>query len=328
MSLEVPQTLEPMEAKPVSQLPDGPDWLLEPKYDGFRCLIFRDDQQIDLRSRRSRPLGRYFPEIVEAARSLPTARFVLDGELIIPNLPFDALQLRLHPAASRISKLAKEHPACFVAFDLLADQQGRSLLELPFRDRHARLISFFKQAGQSPHVVFSKSTTSADTARSWLKQLGHGLDGILAKRLDLPYQPGRRAMQKFKLWHTVDCVVGGIYYKPGTRSVEYLLMGLYDEAGRLNYVGRCGVGEHGAEIARLLEPLVGGPGFDANAPGGKSRRSGRERKAVPLRPRLVAEVSADHIENRHFRHGARLLRWRDDKKPHACTMDQLELAGR
>ena len=324
MALGVPQTLEPMEAKPVSQLPDGPDWLLEPKYDGFRCLIFRDDQQIDLRSRRRRPLGRYFPEIVEAARSLPIARFVLDGELIVPNLPFDELQLRLHPAASRVGKLAKEHPAQFVAFDLLADQQGRSLLELPFRDRHAELISFFKQAGQSPHFILSKATTSADTARSWLKQLGHGLDGIVAKRLDLPYQPGRRAMQKFKLWHTVDCVVGGIYYKAGTRSVEYLLMGLYDEAGRLNYVGRCGVGENGAAIAGLLEPLVGGAGFDGNAPGGRSRWSTREREAVPLQPRLVAEVSADHVENGRFRHGARLLRWRDDKDPRACTIDQLE----
>ena len=145
MALEVPPTLEPMEAKPVRQLPDGPDWLLAPKYDVFRCLILPDDQQTDLCSRRSRPLGRYFPEIVEAAHSLLVTRFVLDGELIVPNLPFDALQLRLYPAASRVGKLAKEHPACFVAFDLLADQQGRSLQALPFRERRAALISFFTQ---------------------------------------------------------------------------------------------------------------------------------------------------------------------------------------
>ncbi len=259
-----------------------------------------------------------------AARSLPVARLVLDGELVIPDLPFDALQLRLHPAASRVSKLAKEHPACFVAFDLLADQQGRSLMELQFRDRRAALVSFFEQVGQSSQFVISRATTSTNTARSWLKQLGHGLDGIVAKRLDLPYQPGQRAMQKFKLWRTVDCVVGGLYYKAGTRSVEYLLMGLYDEAGRLNYVGRCGVGQQGAEMAKLLEPLVGGPGFDGNLPGGRSRWSARERTAVPLQPRLVAEVSADHVEDGRFRHGARLLRWRDDKEPRACTMDQLE----
>jgi ATP-dependent DNA ligase len=323
MVLAVPQTLEPMEAKPVSQLPKGPGWLLEPKYDGFRCLAFRDESHIDLRSRRSRPLGRYFPEIVEAARSLPVARFVLDGELVIPNQPFDSLQLRLHPAASRVNKLAKEHPACFIAFDLLADQQGRSLLELPFRERRTALTSLFEQISQS-YFIISKATTSAATARSWLKRLGHGLDGIVAKRLDLPYQPGQRAMQKYKLWHTLDCVVGGLYYKAGTRSVEYLLMGLYDGAGRLNYVGRCGVGANGSELARLLKPLVGGRGFDINSPGGKSRWSGRERHAVPLEPRLVAEVSADHIEDARFRHGARLIRWRDDKEPGACTMDQLE----
>jgi ATP-dependent DNA ligase len=324
MMRAIPQTLKPMEAKPVSQLPEGPGWLLEPKYDGFRCLVFRDERQIDLRSRRSRPLGRYFPEIVEAARSLPVTRFVLDGELVIPNQPFDLLQLRLHPAASRVNKLAKEHTACFIGFDLLADQQGRSLLELPFREPRTALTSLFKQIGQSPDLVISRATTSPDTARSWLRQLGRGLDGIVAKRLDLPYPPGQRAMQKYKLWHTLDCVVGGLYYKAGTRSVEYLLMGLYDDAGRLNYVGRCGVGANGTELAKLLEPLVGGRGFDIKSPGGKSRWSGREREAVPLEPRLVAEVSADHIEDSRFRHGARLIRWRDDKEPCACTMDQLD----
>ena len=146
----------------------------------------------------------------------------------------------------------------------------------------------------------------------------------MAKRLELPYRPGERVMQKFKLWQTVDCVVGGIYYKPNTTSVEYLLMGLDHDAGRLNYIGRCGVGDNGHEIGKLLKPLIGGSGFTGNAPGGKSRwSSGRERKPVPLEPRLVAEVSADHIENGRFRHGSRLIRWRDDKEATACTMDQI-----
>jgi ATP-dependent DNA ligase len=145
----------------------------------------------------------------------------------------------------------------------------------------------------------------------------------VAKRLELPYRPGERAMQKYKLWKAVDCVVCGVYYKSGTESVEYLLMGLYDKAGRLSYVGRCGIGEHKDEIGRLLRPLIGGPGFTANMPGGKSRWSGRERKPMALQPRLVAKVSADHIENGRFRHGSPLIRWRDDKEPNACTMDQI-----
>ena len=324
MTLEVPHSLVPMEALPVDDLPSGADWLFEPKYDGFRCLLFRDGDTIHLQSRRQRPLGRYFPEVIEAARELSVERFVFDGELIIPDQPFDALQLRLHPAASRVQTLSREHPAQVVVFDLLADGQGQPLLDRPLRERRAALEAAFKRIGKASGFVLSKATTSHDTARTWLKDVGHGLDGIVAKRLELPYRPGERVMQKFKLWQTVDCVVGGIYYKPNTTSVEYLLMGLYDGAGRLNYVGRCGVGDNGREIGRLLKPLIGGSGFTGNAPGGKSRwSSGRERKPVPLEPRLVAEVSADHIENGRFRHGSRLIRWRDDKEPTACTMDQI-----
>jgi ATP-dependent DNA ligase len=327
MTLEVPYSLVPMEALPVDDLPSGAGWLFEPKYDGFRCLLFRDGDTIDLQSRRQRPLGRYFPEIIEEARQLPLKQFVFDGELIIPDQPFDALPLRLHPAASRVQMLSREHPAQVVVFDLLANGQGQSLLNRPFRDRRAALEAAFGRIGKTSSFVLSKATTSHDTARKWLKDVGHGLDGIVAKRLELPYRPGERVMQKFKLWQTVDCVVGGIYYKPNAKSVEYLLMGLYDDAGRLNYVGRCGVGDSGHEIGKLLKPLIGGSGFTGNAPGGKSRwSSGRERKPVPLEPRLVAEVSADHIENGRFRHGSRLIRWREDKEPNACTMNQI--AGR
>jgi len=323
MTLEVPLTLQPMEAIPVSDLPKGSGWLFEPKYDGFRCLLFREGDAVHLQSRRQRPLGRYFPEVIEAARHLSLERFVFDGELIIPDQPFDTLQLRLHPAASRVRMLSREHPAQVVVFDLLADGHGHSLLNKPFTQRRAALEAAFKEIKRPSNFVLSKATASPITARSWLKHVGHGLDGIVAKRLDLPYQPGQRAMQKFKLWQTVDCVVGGIYYKRNTKSVEYLLMGLYDDAGRLNYVGRCGVGENGDEIGKLLKPLMGGQGFTGNAPGGTSRWSGRDRQPVPLEPRLVAEVSADHIENGRFRHGSRLIRWRDDKEPKSCTMDQI-----
>jgi ATP-dependent DNA ligase len=229
-----------MEAIPVSDLPKGSGWLFEPKYDGFRCILFRDGDEVHLQSRRQRPLGRYFPEVIEAARRLPLERFVFDGELIIPDEPFDTLQLRLHPAASRVRMLSREHPAQVVAFDLLADGHGHSLLNKPFGQRRAALEAAFKKTGRTSSFVLSKATTSPITARSWLKHVGHGLDGIVAKRLDLSYRPGERAMQKYKLWKTVDCVVGGIYYKPNTKSVEYLLMGLYDDDGRLNYVGRCG----------------------------------------------------------------------------------------
>jgi ATP-dependent DNA ligase len=323
MTLDVPLSLQPMEAIPVDDLPSGDGWLFEPKYDGFRCILFRDGDTVDLQSRRQRPLGRYFPEIIDAARHLPVARFVFDGELIIPDQPFDTLQLRLHPAASRVQLLSRQHPAQVVVFDLLADQHGRSLLDRPFTDRRAALEATFERIGGNPSFVLSKATSARTTARGWLKQLGHGLDGIVAKRLDQPYRPGERAMQKYKLWQTVDCVVGGIYYRRGTQTPEYLLMGLYDEAGRLNYVGRCGVGENAAEIGKQLKPLIGGSGFTGNAPGGPSRWSSRERKPIPLQPKLVAEVSADHIENGRFRHGSRLLRWRDDKKPRACTIDQI-----
>jgi ATP-dependent DNA ligase len=312
-----------MEALPVTALPSGAEWLFEPKYDGFRCLLFRDGEEVHLQSRRQRPLDRYFPEMIAAARELPVERFVFDGELVIPGQPFDTLQLRLHPAASRVRLLAGQHPAQLVVFDLLADETGGSLLDEPFGTRRAALEAMFKRLGERPRFLLSKATRARETARGWLRRLGHGLDGIVAKRIDLPYRPGERAMQKFKLWQTIDCVVGGVYYAAGTERIEYLLMGLYDEAGRLNYVGRCGVGDRRAEIEDLVRPLIGGAGFSGEAPGGKSRWSNRERVAVPVQPRLVAEVSADHIENGRFRHGSRLLRWRDDKDPRACTLDQI-----
>jgi ATP-dependent DNA ligase len=322
MTLAIPLSLEPMEAVPVDSLPVGKGWQFEPKWDGFRCVVFRDGNVVHLQSRNQKPLGRYFPELEAAVRALPVRRFVLDGEIIIREKPFDVLQLRLHPAASRIAQLAEEYPATFVAFDLLTDDQDGSLLAEPFAERRAALEAFFKRVGKSRLLIRSRATRSRAQALKWCRGVGHGLDGIMAKPLAEPYRPGQRVMQKYKLWKTIDCVIGGYYPRQGGREVEYLLLGLYDSDGRLNYVGRARPSD--GEVTELLKPLVGGEGFTGRAPGGKSRWSGRERKVVPLQPRLVVEASADHIENEHFRHGARLLRFRDDKKPEACTMEQLQ----
>jgi ATP-dependent DNA ligase len=326
MTLDVPLSLAPMDAEPVSELPPAGEWQYEPKVDGFRCLIFRDGAKTHLQSHQQKPLGRYFPEVAAAALRLPRPLFVLDGELVIPDQPFDVLQLRIHPSASRVATLSVDHPAQYIAFDLLADAEGHSLLKMPFSERREALEQFFREIGSKSrrHFLLSKATRSPEVARTWLKRLGSGLDGIMVKRLDIPYRPGKRAMRKFKIWQTVDCVVGGLYFHSGGLVVEYLLMGLYDSEGKLHYVGRCGLGGmDGAEVAQILHSLIGGPGFTGRAPGAKNRWSGRAREFVPLRPRLVAEVSADHIESARFRHGSRLLRWRTDKAPEACTLDQI-----
>jgi ATP-dependent DNA ligase len=246
--------------------------------------------------------------------------FVLDGELVIPDAAFETLQLRLHPAESRIRLLSQQSPARYIAFDILA-RGGTSLLDRPLSERRRELEAFIVRAGVCAVLRLGDATEDEAAARRWLGR--KGLDGIVAKRLDLGYLPGERAMQKFKVWTTVDCVVAGLYRKGDTQAVEHLLLGLYDEEGKLNYVGRARIYEDAAEIGRLLEPLLGGGGFTGRAPGGKSRWSGKERVPVPLEPVLVVEISADHITGDHMRHGARLLRWRTDKKPESCTMDQI-----
>lgn len=325
MTLAVPLDLEPMEAASVGELPTGRGWQYEPKYDGFRALLFKDGDVVHLQSRNGKPLDRYFPEIVAAAVALPADRVVIDGELVIEGRPFSDLQLRLHPAASRVAKLAAEIPATLIAFDLLADPADPSLVDSPFGERRHRLKAFFAGLDHGGRLILGDATTIRRKAEAWLARLGKGLDGIVAKRLDLPYRAGERAMAKFKVWRTVDCVVGGLYYRQGSRSiVEYLLLGLYDDAGRLNYVGRCGWPGDGAEAGSLFAPLVGGEGFTGNAPAGISRWSGRQRQVVPLRHQVVVEASADHVEAGRFRHGSRLVRIRDDKLPAACTMDQLD----
>jgi ATP-dependent DNA ligase len=211
MSLEVPLSLEPMVSVPVDSLPAGKGWQHEPKWDGFRCLAFRDGDAVHLQSRNQKPLNRYFPELEQALRALPVRRFVLDGEITIREQPFETLQLRLHPAASRVAQLAKDYPATLVAFDLLADERGRSLLDKPFSKRRAALDAFFRGTGKSKLLIRSRATRSRAQALKWCRGVGHGLDGIMAKPLAEPYRPGQRAMQKYKLWKTVDCVIGGYY---------------------------------------------------------------------------------------------------------------------
>jgi ATP-dependent DNA ligase len=327
VELPIPLPFEPMEAEAVEALPDGEGWQYEPKWDGFRCLAFRDGSDVFLQSRTGKPLGRYFPDVERHLLALAPERFVLDGEIVIAvdgTFSFETLQLRLHPAASRVAKLAAEHPATLMAFDLLVDATPEALLTQPLAARREALEAFFEPIDKRDWVELSPATRSRAQAERWLDDIGDGRDGIVAKRLDEPYQPGRRAMQKYKLWHTVDCVVGGVYRKRGTDRVESILLGLYDGEGRLHYVGRSSVHADAEAMTARLDPLIGGPGFTGRAPGGKSRWSKGERQAIPLRPELVVEVSVDHITDQYFRHGSRILRWREDKKPSQCTMDQLQ----
>jgi ATP-dependent DNA ligase len=326
MNLDVPLSLEPMEAAPVDDLPAANDvWQYEPKIDGFRCLIFRDGDQVHLQSKNQRPLERFFPEMVAGVKALRRKRFVLDGELVIPEAPFDALQARLHPATSRIERLSRETPAEYVAFDLLAGSTGKTLLDRPFSERRAGLEKMFATIAKGAPFSLSEATSDPKTARTWLKQLGKGIDGIVAKRLDLHYRSGARAMQKYKVWRTVDCVVGGVYCRRNAAAIEYLLMGLYDHDGILHYVGRCrAAGIPEKELATRFAPLLGRGGFTGKQPGGESRWTGDKREALPVEPEIVAEVSADHIENGRFRHGSRFVRWRPDKKAGKCTFDQFD----
>ncbi len=321
----------PMEARLVEELPEGPQWVYEPKWDGFRCLAFRDGTAIELQSKSGQPLTRYFPEVVDALRSVPARRFVLDGEIVVPvngRLSFDDLLQRIHPAASRVQKLAHAHPAQLVVFDLLVDGAGRVLVELPFRERRRRLEAFVThELDGIDGLRLSPLSTEAATARKWLTMTGGTFDGVVAKRVDLGYRTGdRTGMEKVKRQRTADCVVGGFRYATNAPVVGSLLLGLYDATGLLHHVGFTS-GFPSAERKKLLSqlrPLVKPPGFTGRAPGGPSRWSTkRSGEWEPLEPRLVAEVRYDHFTGGRFRHGTRFLRWRPDKKPKQCTMDQV-----
>ena len=325
-----------MEARSVDAIPRGPEWQYEPKWDGFRCLLSRRGDKIGLRSKSGEDLARYFPELVAAALELKATVFLLDGEIVVPHgrtFSFDALLQRIHPAASRIEKLSQETPALFLAFDLLATVANRKLAAQPLRERRPALEAFAKSRLKSnPTFRLSPATTSYVTAKGWLARAGGGCDGVIAKRLDLPYQSGNRdGMQKIKNFRSADCVIGGFRYATnqlnGRKVVGSLLLGLYDSEGLLHHVGFTSAikrGEKPALTARL-EPLIAKPGFTGNAPGGPSRWS-TERSAqwCPLQPKLVVEVAYDHFSGERFRHGTSILRWRPDKAPRQCTFDQLK----
>lgn len=328
--------LAPMEAKLVGALPDGPGWQFEPKWDGFRCITVRDGDDVRLISKSGKPLGRYFPEVVAMLGALKARRFILDGELIIPVgdcLSFEALQLRLHPAESRVRKLAAETPAQYMLFDLLA-LDGAMLAAEPLSVRRERLARFHAKHG-SPSLLLSPATTDHAQAEAWLASAGGALDGVVAKQLDQPYQPGERAMLKVKQIRSADCVVGGFRYASGKREAGSLLLGLFDESGQLDHVGFCLPPGDKAALTKQLEKMIEPPGFTGDAPGGPSRWSTeRSGEWQPLRWDLVAEVKYDQVTGQRFRHATRFLRWRPDKAPEQCRMDQLtrelrpaELAG-
>lgn len=330
MTLPLSIPFAPMEAKLVSEAPGGEEWEYEPKWDGFRCVVFRDGGEVELQSKAGQSLTRYFPEMVEFLRAVRARKFVLDGELIVVldgRLSFDDLLQRIHPAASRVAMLARTHPAQFVAFDLLVNERGTSLVAKPWMERRRELERFYRAyLASSDRAALSRSTLDPRIAKEWLAELRGQLDGIVAKRIDRPYEPGERAMLKVKTLRSADCVVGGFRYLAKQKLVGSLLLGLYDDDGRLNHVGFTSsmASAQRGEITKKLESLIEPPGFTGQAPGGPSRWSkGRSAEWEPLKPALVVEVEYDHFTGQRFRHGTKFLRWRPEKPPRQCSMEQV-----
>ncbi len=323
----MPKPIAPMEALLAAELPEGDGWQYEPKWDGFRAIAARGGDGVRLTSRSGKDLGRYFPEIRDMLARLKDREFVVDGELIISVsdvLAFEALQLRLHPAESRIRKLAKETPAEFMLFDLL-ELDDTSLIDDPLADRRKKLERFYRKNAISG-LHLSPATEDRQTALAWLERSGGALDGVIAKRLDLEYRSGERAMVKVKQQRTADCVVGGFRYAENKPEVGSLLLGLYDDTGLLHHVGFTSAipAKERPALTRKLEKLIQPPGFTGNAPGGPSRWSTeRTTQWQPLKPVLVVEVRYDQVTGRRFRHGTGFLRWRPDKAPKDCTFDQI-----
>jgi ATP-dependent DNA ligase len=333
----IPFGYPPMEMRSVESVPDGPQWLYEPKWDGFRCLAFRDGAEVVLQSKAGQPLGRYFPEIVAALAALEADGFVLDGELVVPlagALSFDALQQRIHPAASRVRMLAETTPAWYLVFDLLA-QAGEELVALPLEQRRARLERF-APAFDGVTLRLSPATRERRVVDDWFGRVGGALDGVIAKRADLPYASGSRdAAVKVKRARTADCVIGGFRYAKGsTTKVGSLLLGLYDDAGRLDYIGFCSAfsAAQKEELRELLRPHEGGEGFTGGAPDSApsrwDRAEDRDRGYVKLAHDLVLEVSFDQVTSGRIRHGTKPVRWRTDKAPRQCTAEQLATPDR
>jgi ATP-dependent DNA ligase len=320
--------IEAMEARQVTAIPEGAEWIYEPKWDGFRCIAFRDGDDVELESKSGQSLTRYFPEIVDALKAARASRFVTDGELMITDgavADFDALLQRIHPAASRVARLARETPATYVLFDLL-EIDGTNDSSEPLRKRRAALERFVSQSfSTNPTVALSPASDDVALAKEWLAGSVARLDGVIAKR-DVAYAFGRRdAVVKIKRRYTADCVIGG-FRRAADGTIASLLLGLYDEAGLLHHVGFVGSmsAQERARAAERLEPIVEAPGFTGAAPGGPSRWTrGEESQWFPVRPKCVIEVSFDHVTAHRFRHATKLLRWRPDKRPRQCTMDQL-----
>lgn len=328
----LPHEYEPMEAQLVQSLPSGDNWQYEPKWDGFRCIAFKQGDEIYLRSKNGQPLARYFPEVVQSIKSIKAKEFVVDGELIIvtdKGPSFDDLLQRIHPAESRIRKLSKETPAAFVVFDLLVDSTGKLLVDQSLENRRKALETFSgKFLQKRKDVLISPATDDVTIAQRWLDKGEAMLDGVMAKRTDLPYQSGnRKGMVKVKRLRTADCVIGGFRYGSSSNEVASLLLGLYDDEGELHHVGFTSAlaSEDKKSLTSKLKKLSAEHSFTVNVPGGPSRWSTkRGAEWVPIKPQLVIEVQYDHFTGGRFRHGTRLLRWRPEKKPRQCTLDQIE----
>jgi len=349
MNLPVNPTVLPMLAKRVSELPTDGDWIFEPKWDGFRALIFRDHDEIFIQSRDEKPLNRYFPELIDPLKSQLPELVVLDGEIVIASeggLHFEALQLRLHPAESRVKKLATEIPASVVFFDLLAEGE-RDLRAIEFQERRARLESML--ASSAPPIHLTPATEDLSVAADWFRRFeGAGLDGVIAKPINGLYEPNKRVMLKVKHERDCDCVVAGFRWHKNDKGkkIGSLLLGLFDRAGALQHVGVCSsfADKVRSDLVEFLAPyrrdaLVNHPWkqwaeYDAEQavahrrPGAQSRWSqGKDLSWEPLRPELVVEVAYDHMQGSRFRHIAQFRRWRKDKKPSDCTYDQLEVVA-
>ncbi len=387
VNLPIQPPYPPAEAKSVISLPHESGWLYEPKWDGFRCVAFRQGDEVVLQSKAGQPLGRYFPEIVAALLALPASKFVLDGEIVIRSgagLDFDALLQRIHPAASRIQRLSQETPSTYMVFDLLVDSKGRSLAAKPLSARrmalqefaaaniHADDETFGKRSKKatspqttlkngSARIMLSPASSDFATAEKWMREgAASGWDGVVAKRLDCEYMSGERTgMVKIKRIRTADCVVGGFRWARGknsegkaadsksatsrsaslktadakkrpTEEVGSLLLGLYNKNGELDHIGFSAsfTREERKKLKSILKPFMDGEGFSGKAPGGPSRwtRDARDTEWFPLKPKLVGEFQYDHFSGGRFRHGTKFLRWRPDKKPEQCTMEQIRPA--
>ena len=330
MDLPILPPYEPMEMTQVETIPDGPQWQYEPKWDGFRALAFRDRDVIEIQSKSGQPLARYFPEVVAQLRALSAKTFVLDGELMVQigdRLSFDALLQRIHPAESRVEKLSRETPARLVVFDILVDDRGNDVSGKPLDRRRALLQRFAERFFTNDSPVLSPATFDRAVVDEWYRHVGNALDGVIAKRRDLPYAAGTRAAAvKIKNLRTADCVVGGFRLNKDKDGVGSLLLGLYDAEGKLNHVGFTSgfKTRERSPLLKQLRSLEKPPGFTGSAPGGPSRWRATEEPWFPLDPKLVVEVQYDHVTANRFRHGTKLVRFRPDKAPRQCTMAQLQ----